>query len=222
MASLSNITELKRFMGMVNCLGRFIPNLSTVMHPLSDLLKGDVSWIWGHPQEEAFKKVKALLTETPALAFHDARKPVVISADTSSYGIGAALFQQFRDEVKPIAFASRTLTAAETRYAQIEKECLASVWVCEKFERYVSGLESFKLLTDHKPLIPLINTSLLDRTPVRCQRLLMRLRRFNPIAQHISGKQLVVPDTLSRSPLSENTNDAEEEVNLYVKCPNIQ
>lgn len=44
----------------------------------------------------------------------------------------------------------------------------------------------------------------------------MRLRKFNPIAQHISGKQLVVPDTLSRSPLSENTNDAEEEVNLYV------
>lgn len=64
MASPSNITELKRFMGMVNCLGRFIPNLSTVMHPLSDLLKGDVSLIWGHPQEEAFKKVKALLTDS--------------------------------------------------------------------------------------------------------------------------------------------------------------
>lgn len=56
-------------MGIVNYLGRFIPNLSTIMHPLSDLLKGDVSWIWSHPQEEAFKKVKAMLTETPALAF---------------------------------------------------------------------------------------------------------------------------------------------------------
>lgn len=68
-----------------------------------------------------------MLTETPALAFNDARKPVVISADASRYGIGADIFQQFGDEVKPTAFDSRTLTAVETRYAQIEKGCLASV-----------------------------------------------------------------------------------------------
>lgn len=69
-----NVTELKRFVGMVNNLGRFLPNLSTVMHPLSDLLKSDVTWIWDHEQEEGFKKVKAMLTETPVLAFYDARK----------------------------------------------------------------------------------------------------------------------------------------------------
>lgn len=117
MSTPKNITELKRFMGMVNYLGRFLPLLSTVKHPLSDLLKGDVNWIWSHTPEEAFKKAKAMLTETSALAFNDARKPVVISADASCYGIGAAIFQQFGDEVKPIAFDSRTLTAVETRYA---------------------------------------------------------------------------------------------------------
>lgn len=85
------------------------------MLPLSDLLTGDVSWIYDHPQEEAFKKVKAMLTETPELAFNDARKHFVISADASNYGVGAAIFEQFGDKVKPIAFVSRTLTAGEIR-----------------------------------------------------------------------------------------------------------
>lgn len=183
---------------------------------MTDLLKLTSAWQWGPQQEQAFQEVKSKLTETPVLAYYVVNKPTIVSADSNSYGLGAVLFQQHGNELKPIAYCSRTLNSAETKYAQIEKECLAAVWACEKFERYLGGLCSFKLLTDHKPLVPLMNTCDLDKTPLRCQRLLIRFRRFNAHAEYVPGTQLVVPDTLSKSPLNCDEITLAEDIELYV------
>jgi len=72
------------------------------------------------------------------------------------------------------------------------------------------------LITDHKHLVPLMNSKDLDNVPIRCQRILMRLMRFNPTAEYVPGKTLVIADALSRSPMGQDSNDTHTDVECYV------
>ena len=125
-----------------------------------------------------------------------------------------------RLRVKRKAFLSRTLTKAEQKYAQIEQECLGVVFAWEKFERYLVGLPCVKVLTGHKQLIPLSMKRDLADTPVRCQRMLMRLIRLNIVAEFIPEKELIVADALSRSPGTDDSfryeKELEADINMHV------
>ena len=93
------------------------------------------------------------------------------------------------------------------------------VWACERFHGFVYGDPSLTVHTDHKPLIPLINTRDLNRVPLRCQRLVMRLMKYNPAAVYIPGKQLVVADALSRAPdasVDTPTSQLAKEIFLHI------
>ena len=195
-----NVAELRKMLGMINYLTKFVPNAQDVLQPLNVLLQADVAWTWDKPQEDAFQKAKKLLSEAPVLAYFDCSKPTMVSADASSYGIGGVLLQKHGALWRPVAYCSRMLTSVERRWAQIEKECLAAVWACERFHCFVCGIE-FELATDHRPLVSLINKKDLSETPLRCQRLLMRFARYAPTAVYVPGRKLVVADLLSRKPL---------------------
>ena len=93
-------------------------------------------------------------------------------------------------EVKPVAYASRSMSPTEQRYAQIEKEALALTWACERFSEYIIGMD-FHIETAHKPLVPFLGNKNLEELPPRIQRFKMRLMRFKFTISHVPGKDLV-------------------------------
>ncbi|XP_031335291.1 uncharacterized protein K02A2.6-like [Photinus pyralis] len=214
----TNVTELKRFLGMINFLGKFVPNLSSIAQPLYELLRHDKDWYWGEEQAKALKSVKRAIAEPPVLALYDSNKETLLSVDSSSHGLGAVLMQ--RDpgaSFKPVAFASRTLSQSEKRYAQIEKEATAIAWGCEKFCDYITG-KSITVETDHKPLVAILGEKDLDSLTPRLQRIKMRLMRYAYVVKYTPGKELVIADTLSRSPVdTEDSQELAEEILAYVQ-----
>ncbi len=197
----SNITELQRFMGMVNQLGKFVPGLAEINEPLRQLLRKDTTWYWGKAQQSSFQRVKDLLLSSAVLAHYEPTRPTFVATDASSSGVGAVLLQ-IQDDGKrhPICYASRSLSDTEKRYAVIEKEALAATWGCEKFSDYVLGLH-FTLETDHKPLVSLLQTKELSKMPPRILRFRLRLMRFSPTVQYVPGKLQTTADALSRAPV---------------------
>ena len=164
MKAPTNVPELRRFMGMVNQFGKFSPSLATISQPLRELLSKNTVWVWGPTQKSSFDAVKKELTKPPVLALYDPKAMTKVSADASSFGIGAVLLQKTDSGWRAVAFASRSMTEVERRYAQIEKEALACTWACEKFADYLLGA-TFTVETDHKPLIPLFSTKQLNNLP---------------------------------------------------------
>ncbi len=122
--------------------------------------------------------------------------PVEIEADASCKGLDAVIRQRGED----IAYASRTLTAAEKNYAQIEKELLAIVFACKRFQQFVVG-NSATAITDHKSFINIFEKSLLD-VPKRLQMMMLNLHHYPVKLKYVPGKELVVADTLSRAPMA--------------------
>ncbi|KAL0149497.1 hypothetical protein M9458_055285 [Cirrhinus mrigala] len=220
MSEPTNTSEMRRFMGMINHLGKFLPNLAEKTQPLRDLLQKKNMWAWGEPQQRAFESIKQDLSTPPVLALYDPKASTIVSADASSYGLGAVLLQMQGDkQLKPVAYASRALTNTERKYAQIEKEALAVTWACERFSDFLVGL-SFHIDTDHKPLVPLLGSKNLDELPPCIQRLRMRLMKFTYSISHVPGKSIATADVLSRAP-GEGGRDTdkqqnEEDLNLYV------
>ena len=127
--------ELQRFMGMINYVGKFIPNLSTINKPLRELLENKVEWHWTEKHEECFNNLKILLTNAPVLKYFDTEETATLSVDASSEGIGACILQKGQ----PVSFASVSLNESQRNYAQIEKELLAIVYGCQKLHQYIYG-----------------------------------------------------------------------------------
>ena len=143
-----NVTELRSFLGMLAALTNFISKLSTLAHPLYQLL-GNKPWNWTPACKQAFRDVKHALTSESVLAHYSPTLPMELSVDASPYGVGAVIMHVYPNGVRrPIAFASRTLNEHEKQYGQIDKEALAIMFGLKRFHLYLYG-RHFTILTDH-------------------------------------------------------------------------
>ena len=187
----TDIKSMQRFIGFVNYLAKFLPNISTVSEPLQRLSCKNASWTWQSEQETAFKKTKQLVTAAPVLQFYDVTKEVTTQCDTSSSGLGAVMMQ----DGHPIASASKALTTTARNYAQIEKECWALYLHAQNLINiYIwpnNGHNTYRSQTIFKKA--------LQAAPKQLQCMLMKLQKYNLQVQYKGGAEMHIANFLSRT-----------------------
>ena len=125
-------------------------------------------------------------------AYYDRKKAVIVQADASLRGLGTYLIQDKR----PIAFASKSLSGAGSRYANIEIELLAIAFACIRFNNYLQG-RSFTVQSDHKPL-EMIQLKSMHNMPPWLQRMLLQLQKYDMMIKYKPGSEMLLADALSK------------------------
>lgn len=199
----ADVTQLRSFLGLINYYGKFISGLSTILYPLHQLLKKEVPWKWSEQCQKAFVEVKNALTSDTVLVHYSPELPLVLSVDSSSYGVGSVLAHRYPNgEERPISFSSRTLNAAERGYSQLDKEALAIFTGVIKHHQYLFG-RHFVIKTDHKPLTFIFGPKLGLPQTVACrlQRYAIRLAAYDFDIEYVKSADNGNADALSRLPL---------------------
>ena len=194
---------------MLNFYAKFIPNLTTLLHPP---LHTGHTWKWSQECSDAFQEAKVLLTKAPVLVHYDPDRPIILATDASAYGIGAVLSHRNPDgSEQPIAFASRTLSQSECNYSQLDKEALSLMFGVRRFHNYIYG-RRFTLLTDHKPLTYILSPKqgIPPLAAARMQLWALILTGYNYDIQYRSTHAHANADGLSRLPIP----DGRQEGNL--------
>ena len=146
-----NLKQLCRFMDMASWYRKFLKDFATIAEPLTALTKKDRRSEREDAQQEAFEKIKALVSSAPVLARPTFDAQFVVQTDASDTGIGTVLLQVIDGQERVLEFASRTLSPAERNYSVTERECLAVIWTIKKFRPYLEGYR-FLVVTVHSSL----------------------------------------------------------------------
>jgi transposase InsO family protein/predicted aspartyl protease len=198
----TNRTELRRFLGMLNHVRRWIPNHAQITAPLTALTSESVEFKWDREVEEAFHAAKRAICDTIPLTLPDLspealERPFVVATDASGVAVGAVLKQtDATGQERILAFASRKLTPAEANYPVHDQELAAIVYAMSQWRHYLEGVQTI-VYTDHNPLKYIKTQEGLNRRQVRW---LEYLERFDIDVRYKPGAENIVADCLSRPP----------------------
>ena len=199
----SDVSGVRRFLGLASYYRRFIQNFARIALPLRELTRKNVTYQWTPACESAMGELKTRLTTAPVLAYPSFGQPYTVETDASISGLGAVLSQtQADNKLHPVAYASRSLSSAERNYSVTELETLAVVWALTRFHSYLYG-QSVTVITDHAAIRAVLETpnpsckharwwNKVYGTGLKEVKIVYRAGRLNSSA-----------DALSRSPLNE-------------------
>jgi len=197
-----DVSTLRSFLGSVQFYAKFLPpTFASVAEPLYRLTRKGHRWAWGSEEEAAFRRLKELLSTADVLAHFDPSLPLGVACDASAVGIGATLFHWYSDgSEQPIAIISKTLTASQRNYSQIQKEALAIIYALKKFFQYLYG-RKFILVTDHQPLVAMFGPNKPALAANRLSQWALFLRQFNYTIEYRKTSEYSNADVLSRLPV---------------------
>jgi transposase InsO family protein len=200
--------QLRRFIGMVNYYRDMWPLRSHLLAPLSALTSVNVRWKWTDEHQTAFDQMKALIAKETLLTYPDFSKEFEIHTDASKLQLGACISQGGR----PVAFYSRKLNPAQTRYTTTERELLSIVETLKEFRNILLG-QKIKVHTDHE------NLTYKNFNSDRVMRWRLYIEEYSPELQYIKGTNNVVADALSRLEIEEvPIEDTQESFLALMEC----
>jgi hypothetical protein len=197
-----NRQQLKSALGLFGYYRKYIKNFGAIAHPLTELTKKDVDYVWGPDQESAFQTLKEKLISAPILGYPDFTEEFIVHTDASGYAVGAVLAQKplvngKRREVV-IAYGSRHLTPTETRWSTLEKEFYAIIYAMENFHPYSYG-PYFTVYTDHQPLVKILENPVKNET-AKITRWILQTQLYDMTVVYRPGPLNANADGLSRIP----------------------
>lgn len=199
-----SLKETRRLLGMINFFRNYIPNISDILAPISDMTKVSrkmkeekSKFVFSDKAREAFEKLKQILTREPVmLYFPDYTVPFRIHTDSSGVAGSGVLTQIVDNKERVISYFSKKYSKQQRKYSSNEKELLAVMLSLEKFRPYVLGTQ-FQVITDNMAVAWLL--SLKIESKGKLGRWVSKLSEYNIDFVHRAGKDHVLPDALSRA-----------------------
>ena len=218
------VYDVRSFLGFVGYYRRFIKNFSKITKPIREVITGlenqskraaKKTYIeWTDLANAAFDKLKTMCVSTPILAYPDYQLPFTLHTDSSTDGLGAVLYQKQDGKQRVIAYASRSVSKAESNYPAHKLEFLALKWaVCEKFHEYLYGTKPFEVFTDNNPLTYILTSAKLDACG---QRWVAKLANYNFSIKYRCGVSNTEADALSRIKWPEAISEKLDTENGYM------